>query len=156
MANILGMEFKPDFIEIQTWNDGSKSHNIGNFWPESYSDTQPSFYMKEHDGWRSLFTSFIAAWKSKGSVSLMVPQNSQDPAIGAMWYTALPIDAACPFDDGIINGSIGELFWGKPFGFDSGVDAVNWALVVSPLSAGSTLQVFSGGILMDSVPLAAG
>jgi glucan endo-1,3-alpha-glucosidase len=48
MANILNMSPRPDFILVQTWNDGPESHNIGNLWPEQNTDIEPSYYMENH------------------------------------------------------------------------------------------------------------
>jgi len=41
MANILSMATAPDWVVIQTWNDGPESHYIGNLWPEQNTDAQP-------------------------------------------------------------------------------------------------------------------
>ena len=41
MVNILGMETLPEWIVVQTWNDGPESHYIGNIWPEQNTDRQP-------------------------------------------------------------------------------------------------------------------
>lgn len=134
MANILGMETKPTFIQVQTWNDGPESHNIGNLWPEQNSDAQPAYYMESHDAWQPLITSFINAWKDDGFVSSMAPPSGTEGA-GTMWYRSLPMDAKCSLDDGVINGSMSKLFWEKPFGFDSGGDTVNWAIVIPSQNA---------------------
>lgn len=41
MENILNMGTQPDWIVVQTWNDGPESHYIGNLWPEQNTDSQP-------------------------------------------------------------------------------------------------------------------
>ena len=157
MANIFGMSAGPDYIEIQTWNDGPEGHNIGNVWPEENSDLQPSFYMKDHTAWQPLIASFIEAWKAGGSVgSMRVPSylsSSNNIGVGALWYQALPMNAKCPYDDGIINGSTTFSFWEKPFGFDAGDDLVNWAFVLEPAFVGSSLEIYSGSVLFEVVVL---
>lgn len=122
------MATRPDFVQIQTWNDGPEGHNIGNLWPEQNTDYQPSLYMESHDAWRPLITSFITAWKAGGSISSMLPPSGGDGS-GAMWYRSMPMDAVCAWDDGIINGSMDALPYEKPFGFDSGTDTISWLLL---------------------------
>ena len=83
------MQVSPDFIEIQTWNDGPEGHNIGNVWQEENHDLQPSFYMEDHSAWQPLIASFIDVWKKGGSVGDMrvptyiFPDNNV--GFGAMW-----------------------------------------------------------------------
>ncbi|KIN03443.1 glycoside hydrolase family 71 protein, partial [Oidiodendron maius Zn] len=157
MANIFGMSAGPDYIEIQTWNDGPEGHNIGNVWPEENSDLQPSFYMKDHTAWQPLIASFIEAWKAGGSVgSMRVPSylsSSNNIGVGALWYQALPMNAKCPYDDGIVNGSTTFSFWEKPFGFDAGDDLVYWAFVLEPAFVGGSLEIYSGSVLFEVVML---
>jgi len=155
MANILSMATRPDFIQIQTWNDGPESHNIGNLWPEQNTDVQPSYYMQQHDGWKSLIASFITAWKARGSAaSMQIPSISSGlPATGAMWYRALPMNAFCPYDDGIVNGTTAHGFWEKPFGFNSGTDDVSWAIVASAAAVGAKLVGKSNHLNTLSVKL---
>lgn len=69
---------------------------------------------------------------------------------------ALPMDAFCPYDDGIINGSKTFAFWEKPFGFDSGEDGVYWAVVIEPAYAGSVLFIYGADPLPTEVFLSAG
>jgi glucan endo-1,3-alpha-glucosidase len=83
MSNILTMSPGPDFIQVQTWNDGPESHNFGNLWPEQNTDTQPAYYMESHTAWQPLLSSFIAAWKNGGSATSMMPTTTGDGA-GAM------------------------------------------------------------------------
>jgi len=153
MVNIMGMPAGPDYIEIQTWNDGPEAHNIGNVWPEENSDLQPSFYMQDHTAWQPLIASFIEAWKVEGNAgSMRVPSylsSSNNIGVGALWYQALPMDAKCPYDDGIINGSTTFSFWEKPFGFDAGEDMLNWAFVLEPAFVGSSLEIYSGEVLVE-------
>jgi hypothetical protein len=97
-----------------------------------------------------------AVFKAGGDVSDMrVPAYISDNAVGvgAMWYQALPMDAQCPYDDGTENQSAEWGFWEKPYGFDSGRDTVNWAIVLEPAFQGSSLEIYSGGVLMEVVIL---
>lgn len=142
MWNILNMEFLPDFVIVQTWNDGPEAHNMGNLWPEQNTDLQPAFYMEDHSRWQPLITAFIDAYHKGQNQQSMLPSSGNIE--GAMWYRTLPVDAICPFDDGIIHGSEAYAFWEKPFGFDSAGDTLNWAVVVAPGSVGSTLIIYSG------------
>lgn len=70
--------------------------------------------------------------------------------VGAMWYSPLPMDAECPYDDNTEDQTVQYGFWEKPYGYESRSDAVNWALVLEPAYAGSKLELYSGGELLGT------
>jgi glucan endo-1,3-alpha-glucosidase len=153
MKNILGMGTKPNFIQIQSWNDGPEGHNIGNLWPEQNTDSQPALYMRDHSAWQPLIHSFITAWKQGAGVGSMVPPSGGIGA-GAMWYRSLPADAHCINDDGIVDSA--QQFFQRPYGWDSISNNINWAIVVPGSVAGSLLKVYSNGQLMHTSTVTTG
>jgi hypothetical protein len=50
------------------------------------------------------------------------------------------MDVTCLYDDGQILGTDPEMFWGKPDGYDSGNDYLNWAIVMAEGAEGYALQ----------------
>jgi glucan endo-1,3-alpha-glucosidase len=150
MANILNMSPRPDFILAQILKDGPESHNIGNLWPEQNTDMEPSYYMENHTTRQPLLSSFIAAWDNRGDDTSMTPTTG-GTAAGTMWYRSLPTNAGCANDDGQFGSTRAELFWEKPDGFDSALEAVNWAIVLPQgMSTDVSLQVYSGEELMGT------
>ncbi|TAQ88748.1 hypothetical protein B7494_g2922 [Chlorociboria aeruginascens] len=150
MDNILSMTESPDFIQVVTWNNGPESNYFGNIWPEQNSDTDAAKYANDewdHSGWQPLITSFMQAWKSDSPSSAMQPPSDQP--IGALWYKTILQDAVCPAN----NSPEEEQYSAKPTGFDSGVNQLNYAIVVEPGATGYTLQAYTNGVALASVPL---
>ena len=114
-------------------NDGPESHYIGDLWSEENSDPAPAKYSGQdtnpHQAWQPIITSFINAFKSGGTASTMVPPS--DTPVGAMWYKGILQSATCPES--------------KPSGFDTGTDAINWAVVLPAGSSGMQIRATSNG-----------
>jgi hypothetical protein len=68
--------------------------------------------------------------------------------VGAMWYKTVLQDSA---DCGVTDE-----YTAKPSGYDTGTDAIHWAVVVSPNYAGYTLATLSGEVQLSSTTLKAG
>ncbi|CAG5137544.1 uncharacterized protein ALTATR162_LOCUS142 [Alternaria atra] len=139
------LNLNPDFVEILTWNDAGESHYIGNNWPEGLTPEMLAYSNNEewsHRAWQPLIASWIAAYKSnKDSGGMTPPAGSQ--AIGAMWYRTIPTNAPCA------GGR-------KPDNWQSALDAVNYAVVVAPDSAGIVIRVISAGQVISEKRAAAG
>lgn len=113
-------------------NDAGESHYIGNNWPEGLTDEILAYSNNEewpHDGWQPLIESFIRAYKAGDDAGSMTPPSGSEAA-GAMWYRPIPKDAPC----------------NKPGNWQSALDVVNYAVVISPEIAGSvSIRITSGG-----------
>ncbi|KAI1336726.1 glycoside hydrolase [Xylariaceae sp. FL0016] len=147
MTEILALESRPAFVEVQTWNDAGESHYIGHLWSEGLDDDIMAYANQEdypHTGWQSLITSFITAYKNGADASGMRPPEGSD-VIGAFWYRALTVDADCTSDT-----------MGKPGGAGAAQDAVNWAVVVGDGVSGYKVQVWSDSVMIRSTNLDAG
>jgi glucan endo-1,3-alpha-glucosidase len=147
MAQILSLADKPEFVQIQTWNDAGESHYIGHLWKEGLTPEILAYANQEehpHEGWQPLVASFITAFKTGADASGMRPINNQ-PAIGAMWHHEFLTTADC-FGD--------EL--GKPAGHGAALDAVNWAVVIGEDLKDHFVQVWSGGEMIAHDPIVAG
>ncbi|KAL6718912.1 hypothetical protein ACLMJK_003147 [Lecanora helva] len=144
MRNILSMSPQPDFVEIVTWNDGPESHYIGTIWPEQNNDTQGTVYATQakapHNAWQQIIAPFIAAWKNSSTPASMTPLLTSPavPATGSVWYKTILQNATCTNN---VDGYYGE----KPDGFDSGHDALNWAISVPADSKGLRVIATSNG-----------
>ncbi|RDW87891.1 hypothetical protein BP5796_03585 [Coleophoma crateriformis] len=157
MVRILGMSLEdgPDFVQIQTWNDGPESHYIGPLWIEQNNDTQPWAYSNEqdwsHQGWQPLIKSFITAYKNGDQANAMAPPSGS-VAVGAMWYkTILTESVICP------NDGSSQDYYNKPDGFLNGTDALYWAVVLDPTAEpGYTLDLYSGGVKVYTAYLSSG
>ncbi|KAF1985726.1 glycoside hydrolase family 71 protein [Aulographum hederae CBS 113979] len=141
MANILAMSKRPDYVQFITWNDGPESHYIGNLWTEQNNDTQPGRHATQldapHNGWRSLLTSFIIAFKTGHTRA------------GAIWYKTQMSTARCP-NEGSNEYTV------KPEGFSDSTDSLNWAVVVPAGTTGYKVRLISGGQILQTVSLTQG
>jgi hypothetical protein len=146
MANILAMNPQPDFVEVQTWNDGPESHYIANLWTEANSDAAPALYASNanwsHAGWQPLVASFTMAFKNGKTAAQMAPADGS-VAVGAAWYHTILSSASC-------SGA-------QPAGWAKDDNELYWAVVLNP-SAGSgyTVTVTSGGGATTTAALSAG
>jgi glucan endo-1,3-alpha-glucosidase len=143
MTGILAMNPSPDFVQFQTWNDGPESHYIGNLWPEQNTDVEPDLYANDqewpHDAWRPLVSSFIDAYKNGKKTNAMTPQDGS-LAVGAAWYRVVDPDSA------VCAGEGTDLYFDKPDGFTSGLNALYFAMVINPSAAsGYTVVIDAGG-----------
>ncbi|KAI1331429.1 glycoside hydrolase family 71 protein [Xylariaceae sp. FL0255] len=143
------LDISPQFMEVMTWNDGGESHYIGNVWPEGAISDELEYgnsTATPHDGWRSVISSFIAAFKSGATTTdSMVPANSASFA-GAMWYR--PVLTSC------VSASGSD---GTPAGWEAGIDAVNYAVVLPSGASGYSVQVSSASnIIATDTGLGAG
>ncbi|PYH94657.1 putative glucan endo-1,3-alpha-glucosidase agn1, partial [Aspergillus ellipticus CBS 707.79] len=128
MQIILQMDPQPDYVQFITWNDGPKSHYIGNLWVEQNNDTQPWFYANQefwpHKAWQPLVASFIDAYKNGKKPTEMAPQSGQ--VVGAMWCKTILVDSVdCGYESAV-------QFDEKPDGLDNGADDVWWSIILSP------------------------
>lgn len=108
-----------------------------------------------HKAWQPIIEAFINAWKVGGGIADMIPpgyDGTDQYAFGALWYRTILMDTECINDDGKItlSGSNPEQYWEKPPGFDSGLDDVNWAILMPKGTSGYTLNVYSGGSIILS------
>lgn len=136
------MSVKPDFVEFLTWNDGGESSYIGNIWPESIQGSPAHAYIDnfDHSGWGQLIAPFITTYKAGSStVADIVPPNGAKAA-GVFWYRTILTTATCTSD-----------LIGKPNGWNNTEDVVNIAVLLSRDAAGSTVNVYSGGLQIGSV-----
>ncbi|CAJ2501013.1 Uu.00g038660.m01.CDS01 [Anthostomella pinea] len=135
----------PQFAEVITWNDAGESHYIGNTWVEADIPDYGNSATTPHSGWQSVITSFIAAFKSGAtSTSSMVPAGNAQFA-GAMWYR--PVLTSCVTQSGSD---------GTPPGYQAGVDAVNYAVVLPADASGYTVKVSSAGTVIRTDTVGAG
>lgn len=146
MEGILGMPIQPDYIQVITWNDGPEGHYIGNLWPESNNDTEPNNYANQedwgHQPWQGVISSFIRAWKAGGSTASMTPASGS--VEGVMWYKTLLQSAVCP------NNGISK-YYSKPDNFDTGLDQINYAIVVAAGVTGLTARCYMNGVAFGPV-----
>ncbi|KXJ95170.1 glycoside hydrolase [Microdochium bolleyi] len=130
---------RPEFVQIQTWNDAGESHYIGPLHDEGLPAEITAYANQPehpHDGWAPVFQSFAAAWKSgaASAAEMRAPSGSTGPVAGAMWHREFLATSACAGTDG------------KPRGAGAAVDSVNWAVVLNRDAAGEFyVQVTSGG-----------
>ncbi|KAH7016391.1 glycosyl hydrolase family 71-domain-containing protein [Microdochium trichocladiopsis] len=108
---------RPDFIQIQSWNDAGEGHYIGHLRHESLLKEQLAYANQDehpHDGWQPLFTSFINAWKSnaKDASQMQTPAGSRTFVVGAMWHREFLASSSCSGTDGKPLG--GRAAWWQP------------------------------------------
>lgn len=166
MDNILKMNPRPNYVQINTWNDGPESHYIGNlykgqnedFWPAKYSGAD-----WPHTGWQSLVASFTAAFKNgKKSGAEMAPAGG-DMASGSMWYHPIlttadckPKDAGTPPAPGPAVNKCPDTtpashYLVEPEGFGNATDTINWAVVISPgAGSGYKMRTLSDGKVLNT------
>ncbi|KAH9906692.1 glycoside hydrolase [Xylariomycetidae sp. FL2044] len=147
MTQILSLEDRPEFVQIQTWNDAGEGHYMGQLWEEGLTEEILSYANEDewsHAGWQGLIKSFNIAYKTGADASGMRPPEGKD-VIGAMWYRTLTTDADCRSDT-----------MGPPDGSGAAKDAVNWAVVVGEGVSGYKAQVWSAGVMIRSTDLSAG
>lgn len=63
--------------------------------------------------------------------------------MGAMWYKTILQNASCP------NNAAG-LYGEQPRDFDTGIDALNWAVVLPAKSKATTVSGISNGVALQS------
>lgn len=144
---------RPEFVQIQTWNDAGESHYIGNLHDEGNTDAIKMYANSAehpHTGWQPIFASFAAAWKTGAAdASQMHPPagwGADKVAVGAMWHREFLATSSCSGTDG------------KPRGAGAAVDSVNWAVVLNDVvdAASYSVQVYSGDVLIATDALAPG
>jgi len=85
------LKLKPDFVEIQTWNDAGESHYMGNSWPEPLIGSNIGTYTDayDHTGYYQILPAFIKSYKAGASSTFgMVPTNGA-LAQGTFWHHTL-------------------------------------------------------------------
>ncbi|KAH7024948.1 glycoside hydrolase [Microdochium trichocladiopsis] len=141
---------RPDFIQIQSWNDAGEGHYIGPLRHEGLDEKQLVYANQNdhpHEGWQPLFASFIAAWKAnaKDASQMRTPAGSRTFVVGAMWHREFLATSSCAGTDG------------RPEGAGAAVDTINWAVVLNDGVAGTYyVQVWSGGSLISKEKLLPG
>lgn len=131
---------QPDFVEIQTWNDGGESHYIGNVWPDMISTTTIGSYITgyNHTGWQNLLGPFATAYKNGAKTAAeIVPINGKQTQ-GVFWHATLLTSASCRSDP-----------IGQPSGYELMADVIEVALTVAT-GATASVKVYSGGKLLTT------
>jgi len=100
-----------------------------------------------HDGWRPLISSFITAFKNEQTAASMAPPTGI-AAVGSLWYKTMLKSAVCPLDPGNDRAN-------KPDGWESGTDALNWA-IVAPAGKSYSVRLISNGQVVATIALKAG
>jgi glucan endo-1,3-alpha-glucosidase len=137
------LSLQPDFVQIQTWNDGGESSYIGNVWDNAIVGSPAHGYIDgfDHSGWQILMKAFIAAYKSGGRTAAdVVPVSGNGKnAEGVFWYHPILSTASCSADP-----------LGRPAGAENAEDAVQVAVMLAGPAVGATVNVYSGGALIGS------
>jgi len=81
----------------------------------------------------------------------MEPPSGQ-PAVGALWYKTILQDSVCPIDENPLVSNYSM----KPDGFETGIDQLNYAVVVEVGGSGYSLQPWSNGVALTPVQLVPG
>ncbi|RPD67031.1 glycoside hydrolase [Lentinus tigrinus ALCF2SS1-7] len=140
------LEVQPDFVEIITWNDSGESHYIGNCWPEAIAGApaiQAYSNGFDHTAWQAVLAPFINAYKNGAkSISAVTPFGE---FAGAFWYRTLLASASCSGDS-----------LGRPDGAENAQDLINIAVLLPANTSGVTMNVYSGGNLVATLPTTAG
>jgi hypothetical protein len=147
MAQILSLADRPEFVQIQTWNDAGESHYIGHLWKEGLTPEILAYANQEehpHEGWQPLVASFIDAFKNGADASGMRPGNKKQ-VVGSMWHHEFLTTSECTSDE-----------LGKPSGHGAARDTVNWAVVIGDDLVNHSVQVWSGGEMIAKDPLVPG
>jgi hypothetical protein len=97
-----------------------------------------------HQPWQGIITSWITAWKAGGGISNMQPLASNNLVDGVMWYKTILQSAVCPNEGQ-------SKYYNKPDNFDTGVDQINYAIVVKSGVSGLKATCYSGGVAIGAV-----
>ncbi|KAI0974728.1 glycoside hydrolase family 71 protein [Xylaria arbuscula] len=131
------LALKPDLVEIVTWNDFGESHYIGGSEPDHSDDGSSAWATGyPHDGFRTLWAPYIAAYKSGADE----PTIDSDQLV--YWYRTTPKDTVCTSDS-----------LGAPNGIQYLADVV---FVATMLTEPAELTVTSGGNAPVTVSVDAG
>ncbi|KAF2802300.1 uncharacterized protein BDZ99DRAFT_527667 [Mytilinidion resinicola] len=79
MANIISMPHVPDFVQIQTWNDGPEGHYIGSIWDEQsdYKQTLSTSYCpNENYGFYDTKIAGYSSGADQVNYAISVPSSS--------------------------------------------------------------------------------
>ena len=141
------LSLSPQYIEILTWNDYGESHYIGPL-SSSHSDDGNSKWTNDmpHDGWLSMATPYIAAFKA-GQKAISTP--SEDQLI--YWYRPATKTASCDSTDTCEKpwpspSPNPNYFTGPPNGYETVEDSI---FVVALLTSPGTVTVTSGSNTKD-------
>ena len=141
------LTLSPQYIEILTWNDYGESHYVGPL-NSPHSDDGNSKWTNDmpHDGWLSMATPYIAAFKA-GQKTISAP--TEDQLI--YWYRPATKTASCDSTDNCEKpwpspSPNPNYFTGPPNGYETVEDAV---FVVALLKSSGTVTVTSGGNTKD-------
>ncbi|KAG9248492.1 glycosyl hydrolase family 71-domain-containing protein [Calycina marina] len=136
------LNLQPDFIELQTWNDGGEGHYMGNIWSEAYTTVpqiMASIAHYNHTAYNQVLPSFIKAYKAGvTSTSTMYPTNGKN-AQGLFYNHALLKNADCSADR-----------LGRPTGADLVEDVVAGMILIARGEIGYTATVSVGGNTLGS------
>ncbi|KAI9739848.1 MAG: hypothetical protein M1818_004904 [Claussenomyces sp. TS43310] len=141
------LELAPDYIEIQSWNDGGESHYIGNIWPYAIAaspEVKAQITGYDHAAFQRPLTHLITAYKAgHADLSAATPAAADALADGVFWYHTLLTSADCAADP-----------LGKPQGLDLVENVVSVAIVLSAAAAAAnaTIDVYSDDRLIGSEP----
>lgn len=126
-------------------NDGPEGHNIGTLWPEANSDPNAALYASQakfpHNAWQQIITPFITAYKANGTPSSEIPP-SNTIAVGTLWYKTILQNAYCPNNEA---GLYGEY----PRDFNTSMEALNWAVILSAAATGYKVSATSNGAALE-------
>ncbi|KAI0518276.1 glycoside hydrolase family 71 protein [Xylaria bambusicola] len=131
------LTLKPALVEIVTWNDFGESHYISGSQP-NHSDDGSSAWASgyPHDGFRTLWAPYIAAYKSGADKPIV----ESDQLV--YWYRTTPKDIVCTSDT-----------LGPPNGIQYLADVV---FVATMLTEPAELTMTSGGNAPVTVTIDAG
>ncbi|KAI1267335.1 glycoside hydrolase family 71 protein [Xylariaceae sp. FL1019] len=131
------LSLKPELVEIITWNDFGESHYISGSQPDHSDDGSSAWATGyPHDGWRTLWAPYIAAYKSGADA----PTVESDQVV--YWYRTTPKATVCTADT-----------LGRPNGVDLLSDVV---FVATMLTEPAELTVTSGSNAPVTVAVEAG
>ncbi|KAI0445701.1 glycoside hydrolase [Xylaria telfairii] len=131
------LQLKPAIVEIVTWNDFGESHYISGSQPHHSDDGSSAWATGyPHDGFRTLWAPYIAAYKSGADK----PTVKSDQLV--YWYRTTPKNTVCTGDT-----------LGPPNGIQYLADVV---FVATMLTEPAELTVTSGGNAPVTVTVQAG
>ncbi|KAI0192685.1 glycoside hydrolase family 71 protein, partial [Xylaria flabelliformis] len=131
------LSLKPSLVEIVTWNDFGESHYISGSEPHHSDDGSSAWATGyPHDGFRTLWAPYIAAYKSGAAK----PTVKSDQLV--YWYRTTPKNTVCTGDT-----------LGVPNGVNLLADVV---FVATMLTSPAQLTVTSGGNAPVTVTVPAG
>ena len=94
------LNLRPDFIELQTWNDAGEGHYMGNIWPEPVAGTDIGAYTAgyDHTAYNQILPAFFKAFKAGATTTAtMFPTNGKT-AQGTFWHHTLLAAGSCSAD----------------------------------------------------------